>query len=223
MKCVYDKNGKQVGFSFERTQLKRPQFTKAERIEKLGKTKNGMYKDPNTKTYHKLNEVDLGHKAGYEFKSMKNVAQRVGMSQEDFNKMMKNAKNYQAEYYKNNRSHKYECKDSKVQRKNAFSMIREYYNKKAENLSKQKDSKLSNIRVTTKDFNNTRNAKQGKVQIKSAKQSKGSYKGSRGQMKTVAVKQGKGSGKSTGASRSTAKTGSMSHGAAKSGGMSHGK
>lgn len=86
--------------------------------------------DPNNKNVVlQKGKVDLGHKYGYEEKVMQMCAKKCGMSQRDYNKMMKNPDLYQWEDRHLNRSHVNECKNFREQIHNCMKVIREYRNK----------------------------------------------------------------------------------------------
>ena len=85
--------------------------------------------DANTKEVLKAGQIDKGHKAGYEERVMRKCAEKVHMSQKDYNKMMQDPRLYQFETSKNNRSHKFESKNYSLQLHNCFEVIRNYQGK----------------------------------------------------------------------------------------------
>ena len=91
--------------------------------------KDGKMVDANTKEVLKPGQIDKGHKAGYEERVMRKCAEKVHMSQKDYNKMMQDPRLYQFETSKNNRSHKFESKNYSLQLHNCFEVIRNYQSK----------------------------------------------------------------------------------------------
>lgn len=91
--------------------------------------KDGKMVDANTKEVLKPGQIDKGHKAGYEERVMRKCAEKVHMSQKDYNKMMQDPRLYQFETSKNNRSHKFESKNFSLQLYNCFEVIRNYQSK----------------------------------------------------------------------------------------------
>ena len=63
-------------------------------------------------------KYDLGHRKGSEFQKMKEVAEKKGLTQKQFNDQMNDPKHYQVEHPSENRSHKHEAKRSKSKRPN---------------------------------------------------------------------------------------------------------
>ena len=124
------------------THLHRPSFTKQERLDLLGPTdKKGFYRNCHDNKTLRPEETDLGHRYGYENKALIRCAERYGMTQKDFNKMVKDPKIYQQESKKDNRSGKFECKDTKLQDQKCTELINKYYEKvRAENQSKTQSS-----------------------------------------------------------------------------------
>ena len=90
---------------------------------------NGKMVDANTKEPLVAGKIDKGHKAGYEERVMRKCAEKLHMSQKDYNKMMQDPRLYQFETSKNNRSHKFESKDYSLQLHNCFEVIRNYQGK----------------------------------------------------------------------------------------------
>ena len=91
--------------------------------------KDGKIVDANTKEPLKAGQIDKGHKAGYEERVMRKCAERVHMSQKDYNRMMQDPRLYQFETSKNNRSHKFESQNYSLQLHNCFEVIRNYKGK----------------------------------------------------------------------------------------------
>ena len=72
--------------------LHRTNFTKQERREQLGPAyKGNLYRDANKGTMHPLSQTDLGHKKGYEERSVRQIAERAGFTQKEYDDMMKNS------------------------------------------------------------------------------------------------------------------------------------
>lgn len=90
---------------------------------------NGKMVDANTKEPLIVGQIDKGHKSGYEERVMRKCAEKVHMSQKDYNKMMQDPRLYQFESSKNNRSHKFESNNYSLQLHNCFEVIRNYKGK----------------------------------------------------------------------------------------------
>ena len=69
----------------------------------------GQPVDPNTWEPLVKGQTDNGHKYEFEERVMRKAAERVNMSQADYNKMMNDPRLYRLETRHNNRSHKFEC------------------------------------------------------------------------------------------------------------------
>lgn len=91
--------------------------------------KDGKMVDANTKEPLVDGQIDKGHKAGYEERVMRKCAEKMHMSQKDYNRMMQDPRLYQFESSKNNRSHKFESQDYSLQLHNCFEVIRNYQGK----------------------------------------------------------------------------------------------
>ena len=201
------------------TSLRRTQFTREERLTLLesGKDqKTGLYRDANNPNkLCSLKETDLGHIKGYEERALRNQAQKLGMSQARFDDMIKHSEKYtsngksifQAEYSKNNRSHKYECWDNLISRHNARELISNY--KKAEkegrtDLMMKEKAKQEKKQEPEKKKKELRVIPEKKQQDQKTKQQDPKPKTSIGNKKSVKLKtnakgkeQGKGKAKNT--------------------------
>ena len=89
----------------------------------------GQPVDPNTWEPLVKGQTDNGHKYEFEERVMRKAAERVNMSQADYNKMMNDPRLYRLETRHNNRSHKFECPKYSEQVHAAFKTIRRFYNK----------------------------------------------------------------------------------------------
>lgn len=108
----------------------RVQLSDAERAQiECVRNKDGKAVDPNTGKVLEKGKIDIGHKYGYEERAMQKCAKRCGMSQKEYNKMMKNPKLYRFEDRHENRSHLHECKNTKEQMHKCMQVIREFKNK----------------------------------------------------------------------------------------------
>ena len=72
--------------------------------------KTGQIYDEISKKWVNQNEVELGHKTGYEFATLRNWAEKQGMTQQEFNDFMNNEEFYAWQDITSNRSHKFEAK-----------------------------------------------------------------------------------------------------------------
>lgn len=153
--------GKNYRFRFHRTRLHRPALTRATKsiVKPYKVDRNHRILDPNTKKY--TYKVDIGHKRGYENHSMMRAAERVGMDQKSFGRMMNNPDFYQLEDRSANRSHRYEEKDPNVQRRIAFQEIRKFYGMQPR-LAERKQQKSSQSAAQTQKMQNS--AKQSPAQ-----------------------------------------------------------
>ena len=96
----------------KRKGLHRPYIRKSVRqtVEDRGKkTVDSKWRDANTNEGFD-GKYDLGHKPGYEFRTMKRWAEEKGMTQKEFNDYMNNPDFYQIENPSLNRNRRFELK-----------------------------------------------------------------------------------------------------------------
>lgn len=74
-----------------------------------GRMKNGTFVDPNTAEII-TGTPDIGHVYGHEYWRERDMAEKLGWTQQEFNDYMNNPSFYQFESPSSNRSHKYEKK-----------------------------------------------------------------------------------------------------------------
>lgn len=94
-----------------------------------GKVRNGQLMDANTGKRIR-GKADIGHRSGYEERVMRECAERMHLSQKDYNNLMNNPKLYQFEDHRSNRSHKYEETNKKAQVSKAMREINKYQDAK---------------------------------------------------------------------------------------------
>lgn len=89
------------------------------------RVRSGRLRDANTGREIR-GKVDIGHKSGYEERVMRECAERMHLSQKDYNDLMNNSKLYQFEDHRSNRSHKFEESNKKTQVSKAMREINRY-------------------------------------------------------------------------------------------------
>ncbi len=92
--------------------LHRPYIRKDVRQEveaRAAKNEKGQFLDANTGKPI-VGKYDLGHKTGHEFRTERSSAEKVGLTQGQFNDKMNTPDLYQIEDPSSNRSHKFEAK-----------------------------------------------------------------------------------------------------------------
>lgn len=97
--------------------LHRPYIRSEVRAEveaRAEKNEKGQFLDANTKQPIE-GKYDLGHKAGYEFRTEQAKAEKEGLTQEQFNDKMNNPDLYQIEDPSSNRSHQFEAKEENIE------------------------------------------------------------------------------------------------------------
>ena len=122
----------------------------------------GQAVDPHTKQPLQPGRIDRGHKYGYEEAAMERCAEKCHMTQRQYNQMVKQnaGKIFWWEGQKENRSHKYECKDPQVQNKQCMKLIREYLNQdNGKSKLSAKERNLQAKKMSTKSCTRMKNAK----------------------------------------------------------------
>lgn len=93
------------------------------------RVRSGHLRDANTGREIR-GKVDIGHKSGYEERVMRECAERMHLSQKDYNDLMNNSKLYQFEDHRSNRSHRFEESNKKAQVSKAMREINRYMDAK---------------------------------------------------------------------------------------------
>lgn len=109
----------------------------------------GQAVDPHTKQPLQSGKIDLGHRTGYEERALQRCAERAGMTQKQYNQMVK-ANVPRLFYWEDrtqNRTHEHECKDVKVQDRNCNKLIREFFNKEKDAAQNKQRSNQKQLTV----------------------------------------------------------------------------
>ena len=112
----------------------------------------GQAVDPHTKQPLQPGKIDLGHRTGLEERALQRCAERAGMTQKQYNQMVK-ANIPRLFYWEDrtqNRKHEHECKDVKVQDRNCNKLIREFLKQEAAQNKQRSNQKQLSVKSSPK-------------------------------------------------------------------------